>query len=128
VNRCQCSRYETEQASVSNYVETSSGMSSHYAEYMQRKGTHGYEIEHIWADHPERHTNEFNHPNDFYDYRSRIGGLLLLPKSFNVSYGDLPYTEKREHWARQRACASDPRRVCTASLRAIVQSRVVSGG
>jgi len=24
--------------------------------------------------------------------------LLLLPKSFNASYGDLPYGEKREHY------------------------------
>jgi hypothetical protein len=28
-------------------------------------------------------------------------GLLLLPKSFNASYGDLPYAEKREHYLGQ---------------------------
>lgn len=48
--------------------------------------TLNYEIEHIWADHPQRHTNEFSHPSDLAEHRNRIGGLLLLPKSFNASY------------------------------------------
>ncbi|MGE0827542.1 MAG: DUF262 domain-containing protein [Candidatus Binatia bacterium] len=92
-------------ARMTDYVETSSGMPSRYTEYVQRKGAKGYEIEHIWAAHPERHTDEFDHPNDFYEYRDRIGGLLLLPKSFNASYGDLPYTEKREHYLKQNLLA-----------------------
>ncbi|GAG76125.1 unnamed protein product, partial [marine sediment metagenome] len=29
------------------------------------------------------------------------GGLLLLPKSFNGSYGDLPYESKLEHYYGQ---------------------------
>ena len=86
---------------MTDYVETSSGMPSRYAEYVQRKGAKGYEIEHIWAAHPERHMDEFNHANDFYDYRDRVGGLLLLPKSFNASYSDLPYMEKREHYLKR---------------------------
>jgi hypothetical protein len=92
-------------ARMTDYVETRSGMPSHYAEYVQRKGMHGYEVEHIWANHPERHADEFSHKNDFEDYRNRIGGLLLLPKSFNASYGDLPYTEKREHYNSQNLLA-----------------------
>src|SRR5439155_11010565 len=54
-----------------------------------------------WANHPERHTDEFAHPSDFQEYRSRIGDLLLLPKSFNASYGDLGYAQKREHYVGQ---------------------------
>jgi hypothetical protein len=92
-------------ARMTNYVETSSGMPSRYTEYVQRKGAKGYEIEHIWAAHPERCADEFNHQNDFYEYRDRIGGLLLLPKSFNASYSDLPYTEKREHYLKQNLLA-----------------------
>jgi hypothetical protein len=34
----------------------------------------------------------------FDDYRNRIGDLLFLPKSFNVSDGDLQYEKKREHY------------------------------
>jgi hypothetical protein len=89
---------------MTDYVETCSGGTSHYAEYAQR-GRGGYEIEHIWADHPERHIDEFAHPSEFEEYRNRIGGLLLLPKSFNASYGDLPYDEKREHYFSQNLLA-----------------------
>jgi len=91
-------------ARMTDYVETRSGMASRYTEYAQR-GRKGYEIEHIWADHPERHTDEFAHPSEFAEYRNRIGGLLLLPKSFNASYGDLPYAEKREHYLGQNLFA-----------------------
>lgn len=91
-------------ARMTDYVETRSGQASRYAEYAQR-GKRGYEIEHIWADHPERHRDEFAHPSEFQEYRNRIGGLLLLPKSFNASYGDLPYEEKREHYAGQNLLA-----------------------
>ncbi len=91
-------------ARITDYLETRSGMASRYAEYAQR-GRKGYEIEHVWADHPERHTDEFAHPSEFQEYRNRIGGLLLLPKSFNASYGDLPYTEKREHYVGQNLVA-----------------------
>ena len=59
-----------------------------YIEYVA-DGKARYEVEHIWANHPERHTDEFAHPSDFAEHRNRIGGLLLLPKSFNASYGDL---------------------------------------
>jgi len=80
-------------ARMTDYVETQSGRASRYAEYIQRRGKNGYEVEHIWADHPERHQDEFGHPTDFAEYRNRIGGLLLLPKSFNASYGDMPYSQ-----------------------------------
>lgn len=91
-------------ARITDYVETSSGQSSRYAEYAQR-GKKGYEIEHIWADHPERHVDEFAHPSEFQEYRNRIGGLLLLPKSFNASYGDLLYSEKHRHYRGQNLLA-----------------------
>lgn len=77
-------------ARLTDYVETQSGQPSRYLDYVS-EGKTRHEVEHIWADHPERHTKEFTHPADFADYRNRIGGLLLLPKSFNASYGDLPY-------------------------------------
>jgi hypothetical protein len=89
---------------MTDYVESRSGQTPRYVEYSQR-GRKGYEIEHIWADHPERHADEFTHPSEFSEYRNRIGGLLLLPKSFNASYGDLPYAEKRKHYLGQNLLA-----------------------
>src|SRR5216684_2641179 len=55
-------------ARMIDYLETRSGQTSRYAEYAQR-GRKGYEIEHIWADHPERHAEEFTHSSDFAEYR-----------------------------------------------------------
>ena len=92
-------------ARITDYVETRSGRPSRYHEYVQRRGNDGYEIEHIWADHPERHTDDFGHSSDFAEYRNRIGGLLLLPKSFNASYGDLPFADKRTHYLKHNLLA-----------------------
>jgi hypothetical protein len=92
-------------ARMTDYVETRSGQASRYSEYIRRHGKNGYEVEHIWANHPERHEDEFAHPTDFAEYRNHIGGLLLLPKSFNASYGDMPYADKREHYYGQNLLA-----------------------
>lgn len=92
-------------ARMTDFIETSADAASRYPEYIQRKGKNGYEIEHIWANQPERHTDEFPHSADFSEYRNRIGGLLLLPKSFNASYGDLPYKKKLEHYYGQNLLA-----------------------
>jgi hypothetical protein len=92
-------------ARMIDYVETRSGMPSHYTEYAKRGGKGGHEIEHIWADHADRHADEFSHPTDFAEYRNRIGDLLLLPKSFNASYGDLPYERKLVHYDSQNLLA-----------------------
>lgn len=91
-------------ARMTDYVETRSGLASHYAEYMAM-GKKRYEIEHIWANHPERHRDEISHPSDFATMRNRIGGLLLLPKAFNASYGDLHYEDKLEHYFGQNLLA-----------------------
>ena len=91
-------------ARLTDYVETQSGQPSRYLDYVS-EGKTRYEVEHIWADHPERHTAEFSHPADFSEHRNRIGGLLLLPKSFNASYGDLTYAEKLPHYNSQNLLA-----------------------
>jgi uncharacterized protein with ParB-like and HNH nuclease domain len=92
-------------ARLTTELEIASGMPSRYPEYINRKGKSGYEIEHIWANHHDRHRDEFQHPADFEEYRGIIGDLLLLQKSFNASYGDLPYDQKREHYLKQNLLA-----------------------
>ena len=92
-------------ARMIEFVETNSGRQSHYAEYIQRRGKNGYEVEHIWANKSDRHSDEFDHPTDFSEYRNRIGGLLLLPKSFNASYSDMPYSDKYKHYYGQNLLA-----------------------
>ena len=80
-------------------------MPSHYVDYVSDTASSRFEIEHIWADMPERHADEFDHPTDFADYRNRIGGLLLLPKKFNASFGSLPYQDKLAHYDSQNLLA-----------------------
>lgn len=87
------------------WLEAESDQPSRLAEYIKRGGRNGYEVEHIWADHFDRHQDEFEHPADFKEYRNRIGGLLLLPKSFNASYGDLEYEKKLKHYFGQNLLA-----------------------
>lgn len=91
-------------ARITDFVETSSGMPSRFTDYIA-EGKNRYKIEHIWANHPERHTDEFAHASDFAEYRNHIGGLLLLPKSFNGSYGDLIYSKKLPHYFGQNFLA-----------------------
>lgn len=91
-------------ARLIDYIEVGSGRASHYVDYVS-EGRARYEVEHVWADHPERHAIEFPHPADFAEHRNRIGGLLLLPKPFNASFGDLPYHEKAPKYVSQNLLA-----------------------
>ncbi len=76
-----------------------------YLELNKSTGKQRIEVEHIWANKPERHEDEFTHPNDFLAHRNRFGGLLLLPRPFNASYGALPYDEKLPHYFGQNLLA-----------------------
>lgn len=63
------------------------------------------EVEHIWSNHFERHADEFTDKNIFDAARNNIGGLLVLPKSFNSSYNDASYNEKVEQYFEQNILA-----------------------
>jgi hypothetical protein len=92
-------------ARMTDFVEQGSGVASRYLEYTTGGGRRRYEVEHIWADKHGRHEDEFKLKTDFGAYRNRIGGLLLLPKSFNASFGDLPYEEKLTQYNGQNLLA-----------------------
>lgn len=93
-------------ARITNYLETEAHQPGEgYVKYVTTRGQKRYEVEHIWANKPERHTDEFSHESEFQDCRNKIGGLLLLPKKFNASYGDLTYAKKRPHYNSQNILA-----------------------
>jgi uncharacterized protein DUF1524 len=98
-------------AQMTEYVEIQSGFPSNYVQYATSRGKKGYEVEHIWSDHYDEY-KEFSHPADFADYRNRIGGLLLLPKTFNASYGDLKYEKKLRHYYGQNLLANSLHPLC----------------
>ncbi len=98
-------------ARMTAHLEAASGVHSKASDYLV-DGRGRFEIEHIWADHPERHADEFASPAEFAEWRNRFGGLLLLPKTFNGSYGDLPYEEKRPHYVSQNVLARSLHEQC----------------
>lgn len=91
-------------ARMTDYVGVQSGESTQYVDYL-RSGKNRYEIEHIWANSFEYHTDEFSHESEFQGYRNRIGGLLLLPKSDNASSGNDPYDKKLRVYSGQNLLA-----------------------
>lgn len=92
-------------ARITDYVTVGSGQASNYVELTNGAKVR-YEVEHVWADHPERHADEFSHEADFARHRNRIGDLLLLPKQFNASYNDEPYAQKRPRYFSQNLLAA----------------------
>lgn len=92
-------------ARITAYIEEQSGQPSHYLDYISTERGKRYEIEHIWANRPERHRDEFESARDFEEYRNYVGGLLLLPKQFNASYGDMTYKRKLPHYYGQNLLA-----------------------
>lgn len=103
----QQNRYQLHRtlARLTDYVHTQSGGGTIYDELLGVGDNPRHEVEHIWADHFEQHTDEFDNPHDFADHRNLVGGLLLVPKSFNASYGDMPYAQKRPHYLSQNLLA-----------------------
>jgi hypothetical protein len=92
-------------ARMTDHVEVRGGLASRFVEYMSEGRKNGYEVEHILADHWEENKDEFEHEADFDEHRNRLGGLVLLPKTFNASYGDLPYSKKLPYYLEQNLLA-----------------------
>ena len=92
-------------ARLTDYIETSSGKHSMYLEYTRGKGH--YQIEHILPkiSGKEDPPKGFKDQDEYVNNRNRIGGLLLLPRSFNASFGKRPYEEKREYYHTQNLLA-----------------------
>ena len=76
-----------------------------FSAYVNRQRKHPFEVEHIWADKYERHRGEFGNPHDFARHRNGFGGLLLLPKDFNASFGDAKYGDKLPNYYSQNLLA-----------------------
>lgn len=92
-------------ARMTDHITVASGQASNYLE-LSGGAKVKYEVEHVWADHFDRHTGEFAHEADFARHRNRIGDLLLLPKQFNASYNDDTYAQKLPHYFGQNLLAA----------------------
>ena len=63
------------------------------------------EVEHIISNQWEKFRNNFEDKEEFERLRNMVGGLLLLPKSFNQSYGARDYEYKVEKYYSQNLLA-----------------------
>ena len=84
-------------ARIASHVETASGGTSRYAQYL----TH--EIEHLWGKEHHKDVKGFEEPKgllEFGEYRDYIGALILLPSGTgeNQSLGDKLYEDKVEYY------------------------------
>jgi hypothetical protein len=92
-------------ARITHHIEHESGVASSFDDYVSRQIRKPFEVEHVWADKYERHRDEFSTEEEFARYRNRMGGLVLLPRGFNQSLGDMPYSEKVKHYLGQNLLA-----------------------
>lgn len=88
-------------ARMTAFIETQSKMPDRFVEYTSTQSKAPYEIEHILADHFERHQDEYESSSEFAEYRNWIGDLVLVPRGFNQSYSDLPYEKKLPYYLEQ---------------------------
>jgi len=87
------------------FVEKESGVSSDFIKYVSKDIKKPYEIEHLWADKYERHTDEYDSAQDFSQSRNYFGALILLPRGFNQSLNSDEYKEKVKHYIKDNLIA-----------------------
>ncbi len=90
---------------ITSFVDHQSGIGKDFEHYYQNPAGKPYEVEHIWADKFTEHRDEFEQATEFDEFRNRIGGLLLLPRGTNQSYGSKPYGEKLKHYVKENLLA-----------------------
>ena len=96
-------------AKITSHIERASGLKYQFQEYMETK----YDVEHIMpVNYYKLHPDEFDDENEFEDYRNKLAGLLILPYSFNRSYGAMQYDQKVEHYFGQNLLAKSLNNKC----------------
>jgi Protein of unknown function (DUF1524) len=89
---------------ITSYLDNLVGKGTNYTTYHHPNGKQ-FEIEHIWANKFEEHTDEFKQKDDFQDWRNSIGALILLPQGTNQSFNSGMYEDKIEHYLKENIYA-----------------------
>jgi len=92
-------------ARMTYHAEQETGLPTSFETYTSRSIKKPFEVEHIWSDKYERHKDEFTSEQEFDEYRNRFGGLLLLQRGFNQSFGAMTYEKKLPHYFGQNLLA-----------------------
>ncbi|WP_253350629.1 DUF1524 domain-containing protein [Sebaldella sp. S0638] len=89
---------------ISSYIDFLTKKEILYTTYQQPNGA-PYEIEHIWANKFDEHSDEFDQNEEFQTIRNSIGALILLPKGTNQSFSSDKYEDKLEHYQKENTYA-----------------------
>ena len=94
-------------ARITAWLDQELGTGITIVNYFDKTTRDPFQVEHIIANKFEDHDHnlEYESENEFEDYRNRFGAMLLLPRSFNASFGDMPYQEKLKHYYAQNPLA-----------------------
>jgi hypothetical protein len=92
-------------ARMTDHIEQNSGSDPNFENYISRSRKKPFEVEHIWANKYERHHDEFTSVEQFNSFRNRFGGLILLPRGTNQSFGADTYEVKVKYYVRENALA-----------------------
>lgn len=88
-------------ARLTSHLEVAAGSGVNpYSELVVVSGRSRYDIEHIWPNKFDQYADLFADEAEFQDYRNRLGSLLLIPHSFNISYNDMPTSRKLPLYGR----------------------------
>ncbi len=100
-------------ARITSHIEEKSEVpNSSFEKYVKTERKHRYEIEHILANKFSEHLSEFDNEKDFEEYRNSLGGLILIPRGINQSYGALPYSEKLPYYYAENLLAKSLHEKC----------------
>lgn len=92
-------------ARLTSFVEEQCGIGNNFINYMKNPHCKPYEIEHIWSDHFEWHTDEFSQTDKFSETRNSIGDLILLQNGVNQSLNDISSKDKLPHYIKENILA-----------------------
>ncbi len=97
---------------ITQNVERECGGSQEFDYYYYGKKKDPIEVEHVIPYQWDRYKQEFQDKEEFERLRNMVGGLLLLPKSFNQSYGAKPYEYKVKKYYSQNLLAKSLSHEC----------------
>jgi uncharacterized protein with ParB-like and HNH nuclease domain len=89
---------------ITGFVDEQVGKPNNYLSFFSPKGRQ-FEIEHLWGNKFEEHTDEFDQENDFRNWRNSIGALVLLPNGTNQSFNSDKYEDKLKHYIKENTYA-----------------------
>jgi hypothetical protein len=99
-------------ARITHFVESQSGRDTKFDVYVNRNIKNPYDIEHIWVDHYDRYSEEFESEEEFQRTRNMLGDLVLLPQDINRSLNDTTYAKKLPKYFGQNLLASSLNENC----------------